>query len=269
MLPGWKTGYFSFAHCQLEYTFQHHPGKPWMVFLHGFGQNFRAFDSIYEKEEGQYSFLAFHIFFHGDSQIEEDHLLSMGDWAFMVSEVFKKLEIEKAHWLGFSMGAKFTLSAFQFQPDLFERITLLAPDGLVMNPWYRFATQTFIGRFFLIILLQYLPAIRFLVLLLSKTGFLAKSLGRFVESQLNSPSKRKQVLNTWLKFRKIWPEASIWHPFMTEREIPVLVVLGQRDTVIPKSKFNRFRKNFPGIQWQEIPAGHGSLVEKWAASFWV
>ncbi len=235
-----------------------------MIFLHGFGQNYKAFESLYEKLEGQFNFLALHIFFHGESILEGNKPLGMDEWADLIKALFAKLEIENAHWVGFSMGAKFTMATFQRFPEGFQSISLFAPDGLVMNPWYRLATQTFPGRGAMIILLKYLPVLRYLVWLMSKIGIIPKSLGRFVESQLNTSEQREQVLDTWLFFRKIWPEAKVWHPHLNRLSLPLQVVLGKRDTVIPPKKFKSFKNRYPGINWIELKAGHSSLLDKWA-----
>ncbi len=260
----WRTGLITHGRCQLEYKVLDHPGKPWVVFLHGFGQNYRAFEPVYEKWEGCYSFLALHIFFHGESQLDGKQPLQMKEWAELVKALLSKMGIEKAHWLGYSMGAKFTLAAFQLFPQGFLSITLLAPDGLVMNNWYRLATRSVWGRLVLKILLQYLPFLRHIVLLPGKAGILPKSLGRFAESQLHTRESRRQVLNTWLNFRAIWPDANIWHRNLPEEKGWLRVITGHRDAIIPTNKFRHFRQRYPGIDWQEIKSGHGSIIEKWA-----
>jgi pimeloyl-ACP methyl ester carboxylesterase len=235
-----------------------------VVFLHGFGQDFQAFNEVYETLEGKCSFLSLHIFFHGESDIDLNGPLELADWLGIIEKLFDSLEIKKAHWMGFSMGGKFCLVSLQVMPQLFSELTLLAPDGVVMNPWYGFATQNFIGRFCLRLLLRYLPFLRFLVVVFSKMGLVKSSLGRFTEHQLSTAEKRELVLNVWIRFRKIWPVETLWRRNIKDLKIPVGIVLGKHDSIITVSKFRQKKKELTEVHWVELNAGHSNLIEKFA-----
>jgi len=266
MLGTWKTGFVSQGPCQLEYKYQNHPGKPWVVFLHGFGQDFHAFDPVYAVLEGQNSFLALQIFFHGESSMEGEAPLKPSDWMLVINQLFKKLEIENAHWMAYSMGSKFTLLTYQLQPDLFNGLTLLAPDGLVMNPWYKFATRTFFGRIILKTSLRFYFIFRYLVRFLGFIGLVKPGVIRFAQSQLSDKQGRELVQSVWLRFRLIWPESEIWSLHLENRPIPFLVCLGKFDRIIPARKFQSKRNLWKGVQWLNFDAGHASLISKFAES---
>jgi len=261
----WKTGLISQGPCQLEYKFTSHPGKPWMVFLHGFGQDFRAFEPMYTVLNEHFSFLSLNLFFHGESSLEGTGPLLPEDWKVLIEDLFEKLEIDKALWMAYSMGAKFTLTSYQLVPQLFSGITILAPDGVVMNPWYGFATQNAFGRFCLSASLRYIPLFRYLVILLGRIGVVRPSLGKFATGQLATRESRKLVLDVWLRFRKIWPTESIWRGHLKKDPIPVMIVLGKYDTIMSKKKFQKKREEWKEVQWLELDAGHASLVEKFAS----
>lgn len=260
----WKTGLISEGPCQLEYKYRKVDGKPWMVFLHGFGQDYLAFDPVYQVLEGHFSMLAPHVFFHGESSIEGSAPLKKEDWNTLIRNLFEKLEISNAVWMAYSMGAKFTLHTYEAMPDLFTGITLLAPDGVVMNPWYGFATQSVFGRFCTRLSIQYIPLFRYLVIALSSTGLVRPSLGKFAASQLATAESRELVLNVWLRFRKIWPNERIWHSHLRSNPMPFLVVLGKYDTIISRKRFARQRADWKQVQWLDLEAGHASLVERFA-----
>jgi len=260
----WKTGLISHNLCQLEYKFKNHPGKPWVVFLHGFAQNYEAFNDVYSALESNFSFLSLHIFFHGESDIDSDKPLESEDWKILIEKLFQTLQIQKAHWMGFSMGGKFTLLSLEKMPELFSEVTLLAPDGIVMNPWYKMATQSLPGRFCLWVFLKYMPFIRFLVLIFSKAGIIKSSLGRFTESQLSTPEKRELVLNVWIRFRKIWPAEKKWRENAKTNNIPIGIILGKYDSIISVKKFKAKRKELSEVHWVELNAGHSNLIERFA-----
>ncbi len=260
----WKTGLISEGPCQLEYKYISHPGKPWMAFLHGFGQDYYAFHAVYPKMEAHCSFLALHLFFHGETSLEGTKPLDPEDWKRLIRSLFQRLEIDNAHWMAYSMGAKFTLLSYQEMPELFSGITLLAPDGVVMNPWYGFATKTMFGRFCTRVCLEYMPAFRFLVIVLGKLKLVRPSLGRFAASQLSTEEDRERVLDVWLRLRKMWPDEQKWRPYFNQHPIPFVLVLGKHDTIMSKSKFRTKRKEWTNIKWLDLEAGHASLVEKFA-----
>lgn len=188
--------------------------------------------------------------------------LQMEEWKAVMHHLFQKLGIEKVKVIGFSMGCKFSLTLAQLLPDHITSLTLIAPDGMVQNPWYRFATQSVFGRFTLRATVSWLPFLRFLTLFFARTGLIRASLGRFVEHQMNTKEKRDQVLNVWLRFRHIWPHWNILPGILSWRQIPVTILLGKFDTIIPVSKFNPKRAEWAGFEWRLLEAGHANLVQK-------
>lgn len=261
---GWQTGFIEYGPCRLEYKTLEKLNRPWMVFIHGYGQDFRSFSPVYEVLGNKYSFLSLHIFYHGESTIKGSSPLKPSDWKKVVELLFEKLEIEQAYWMGFSMGAKFLLKAYELVPSLFSGISILAPDGLVINPWYKFATGTFQGRFLLRFLIRAFPVFRIFVKVLVKLGLLRASMGRFTMSELAYDEGRNRVLRTWLGFRNLWPDIKILRSNTIENPIPILLVLGKYDGIIPYKRFSKIGKKLPMADWLILDTGHGGLPAKFA-----
>jgi pimeloyl-ACP methyl ester carboxylesterase len=264
-MGNWKTGRISSSNCQLEYKYQMVEDKPWMVFLHGFGQDFRAFESMYAALENEFSFLAPNLFFHGESIMEGEKPLNPEEWLGLVDQIFQNLGISSAQWLGFSMGGKFLLLTYQYRPEYFSGIVLLAPDGIAMNPWYRFAARTVFGRVLLRFCFRFMPFLHVLIRFFSNIGLLKASVAKFAASQLTHSEGRELVKDTWLRFRNIWPNEAIWMQEFKKRPIPFLIGLGKYDSIIPKRVFATRRMNWEGIKWAEFEAGHTSLIERFAS----
>lgn len=261
----WKTGRIYLEPCQLEYKVQDHPGLPWMVFLHGFGQDYRAFDEVYKAMEGHFSFLSIHVFFHGESILEGNDPLRPSEWIAVLEALFAKLDIQNARWMAYSMGAKFALVTYQYKPEWFESLILLAPDGIVMSPWYQFAARTVPGRLVLKICLKWMPFFHLLVHFFTNIGLIRSGIGRFASHQLSHPEGRELVLNVWLRFRRIWPKEEVWIKHFRSRPIPFMIALGKYDSIIAKSNFVEKRQNWKGVTWAEFDAGHASLVDRFAS----
>jgi pimeloyl-ACP methyl ester carboxylesterase len=260
----WQTGFIEHGPCRLEYKTLEKLNRPWMVFIHGYGQDFRSFSPVYDVLGDQYSFLSLHIFYHGESTIEGSSPLKPSDWKKVVELLFDKLEIDQAYWMGFSMGAKFLLKAYEMLPSLFSGISLFAPDGLVMNPWYKFATETIPGRLLLQFLIRAFPVFRIFVKALVKLGLLRASMGRFTMSELAYSEGRNRVLRTWLGFRNLWPKIQILSSNAKKTSIPILLVLGKYDGIIPLKRFSQIGKKLPTADWLILDTGHAGLLAKFA-----
>ena len=267
-MPGnWKTNLVTAGRCQLEYKLKkNHPGLPWMVFFHGFGQTSRAFDAVFPLLTPGFNLLTVHIFFHGSSSLEGTKPVTKSEWQAIIEALLAKEDIDTVHITAFSMGCKFALVTAERIPHRIQSLTLLAPDGFVMNPWYRFATQTPFGRLCLKFSIAFSPFFRLLVGLLSKTGFVKPALGRFAEYQMAHAHQRQLVQDVWIMFRKIWPDWPTLALEIEQYKIPVKVVLGKHDSIIHTGKFVPKQPEWKGFTWILLQSGHSSLVEKYAAS---
>jgi pimeloyl-ACP methyl ester carboxylesterase len=265
----WKSTSIRKGRCLLHYRFLHQPGKPWLVLFHGFGQDHRAFDELYPVLESEYSLLVPHLPFHGKSSgTFSGGPLQPGEWLGLIDDMLARQGVESAHWMAYSMGAKLALFAYQSRPEYVLSFTLLAPDGIDMNPWYRLATQSAPGRLVLRMLLKFSFFLTILVFILRTFHLLKPALLRFAGSQLKTTRERKLVRNVWLGLRLLWPEEKVWLLNLAQRPIPFQVILGKKDSVMPPARFADYRKRWPSsIRWIELDSGHARLVEK-AGRYW-
>ena len=265
MEKAWKSGFSRSGPLLLEYKMQQRAGKPWALFLHGFGQDYHCFDSLYPPLSADFSFLAMHLPFHGESLLEGNDVLTKQEWCSLFEQLFQELKIENVQAFGFSMGAKFLLSALEMKPEFFNSITLLAPDGISMNPWYRFATTTFAGRVVLRFGLSLFPLFKGLIILLTRLKIIRPALSRFAIAELHSPAGRERVLSVWLRFRKLWPEVQVWTRHCRSLEIPVRIVLGRYDGILPLHRYQKMKNENPWINWEVLNCGHAGLIDQYAA----
>jgi pimeloyl-ACP methyl ester carboxylesterase len=264
MEDSWKTGFVHSGAVLLEYKMQARTGKPWLLFFHGYGQDFRAFQPVYEALAGDFSFLALHLPRHGESRLETDKVLSKEEWAVCLEKMLNRLETGPVKAIAFSMGAKFLLAAAEEKPELFKELILLAPDGLVMNPWYRLATMSVAGRVCLKSSLGLFPVFRRIIALLSAVGLVRPALLRFALSELGTTEGRKRVLNVWLQFRKLWPDQEKLKLKCLENNILIFVYLGRFDGILSVSRYIGFRKKNAWMNWEIMNTGHTGLIEEFA-----
>jgi pimeloyl-ACP methyl ester carboxylesterase len=257
----WKTEFLRAGPLLLEYKIHTVPGKQWLVLIHGFGQDYRCFNQVLEKIGNQVSLLAIHLPFHGESRME-DAVLSPEVWRDGFLDILKKHETGAVHGLAFSMGARFLLDVAAENSEVFRSLTLLAPDGLVRNPWYRFATSSAFGRVCLRIFLLCFPIIRNLLLWISSTGIVRKGMVRFAASELNSQKGRRRLEAVWLGFRLIWPDLSKLKQAGNEN-LSMKLVLGKYDSILPLNRYRKFLRNDHFFTVEVLDCGHASLIDAW------
>jgi pimeloyl-ACP methyl ester carboxylesterase len=241
-----------------------------MVFFHGFGQNFKAFEAMYAEAGKTHSLLAPDLFFHGESErlSHSGKPVELGEWLAVLDEIWARFNPGRAHWVAYSMGAKLALAGFQERPAFAASVTLLAPDGIDLNPWYRTATQTVAGRLVLRFFLRVYPALGLLILVLKTLRLIKPGLLLFAETALRSPEARKQVRSVWLGFRLLWPDENRWFRNLREEPVPFTIFLGKKDSVMPPSRFAPYKKRWGHlIRWVELDSGHARLPER-VAEVW-
>jgi pimeloyl-ACP methyl ester carboxylesterase len=119
-------------------------GAKLAICFHGFGTYAHTFDWIAEHVP-EYTFIAFDLPYHG-------HTLWADEETFLSKDLLQIMDLcpevlgRDFALVGFSMGGRIALSLLQQIPSRITRLVLLAPDGLHLNRWYWFATQTFIGN---------------------------------------------------------------------------------------------------------------------------
>lgn len=269
MAGEWRAETVRLGRCRLRCHVRHQPGKPWMVFFHGFGQDYKAFEPLYAEAGKTHSLLAPDLFFHGESGLDNpEEPLQPAEWLAILDELWNRFGPGRAHWVAYSMGAKLALAAYQERPGYAASVTLLAPDGIDLNPWYRAATQTGAGRLVLRFFLRVYPALGLLVLVLKAFRLIKPGLLLFAETSLRSPGARDQVRRVWLGFRLLWPREDCWLKNLKEQPVPFTIFLGKKDSVMPPSRFAPYRRRWPAnIRWVELSSGHARLTQR-AAEVW-
>jgi len=235
-------------------------GRKSILLLHGFGQDHRAFDGWIEVLENDYTIFTFDLFFHGNSKWTNQQALTKEDWRKILRLFFEREKIQSFEIAGFSIGAKFALATVELFPERISKVILLAPDGIKNNFWYRFATSTSLMRIIFRSLILGRNSLKSLIKL--SRPFQDKNLLRFVESQLSSDEKRKRVYNSWIYFRHLSFNLKNLSQLLNSRNIPVVLILGKLDKVIPPWKIEGFAKTLKNHQLQLLDANHHELIVK-------
>jgi len=141
-------------------------------------------------------------------------------------------------------------------PDRVLGMVLLAPDGLRPSRWFRFATGVARPLFWLV-MQNPKP-----LLMLAKAGvtlrLIHKQLLNNAQFNLSSSAHRLQVYRSWISFSRLAGKPKISTAIIAKNHIPVFILLGQKDRLIPPSTAEYLKGNT--ITTQILPQGHGLIV---------
>lgn len=247
--------------------------KPVACF-HGYGESAASFSFLEKTGGNEYAFYAIDLPFHGQTKWNETLDFTPQDLAAILQKIIceKKTETgttqfknEPFSLLGYSLGGRICLQAYEMMPDKIDKIVLLAPDGLKVNGWYWLATQTYIGNRLFAYTMKYPGWFFGLIKLLNRLKLINQSVFKFVNHYIGEPALRQELYQRWTVLRKIKPHLNIIKAQIKTYLTPVRLVYGKHDRIILSKVGNKFTN---GIEKQceiiIIAAGHQVLHERHA-----
>lgn len=234
-----------------------------VICFHGYGENAGSFEFLGNSLGSQYTFHAIDLPYHGETVWKQGLDFSLNDlW-----QILSHLPLDqdsKPVLFGFSLGGRVALSLYESRPATFRKLVLLAPDGLVINPWYWLSTQTFIGnRLFRFTMKK--PGWFFLLLKgMNRTGRVNASVYKFVNAYIGDPALRISLYQRWTVLRKLKPGLGHIKSLIREHKTPVRLLYGRHDRIILSSRGEKFRNGI--AEYCDIwvlNAGHQVLQSKY------
>ena len=118
-------------------------GEKVVVAFHGFGReagDFEQFTSALEHDE---RFISINLFQHGNSQWPSERALTdslkKNEHAKFFQAFLGHLGVERFSLFAYSLGGKIAMQTCLLMPAQIDKMLLIAPDGLKVNRFYRFA----------------------------------------------------------------------------------------------------------------------------------
>lgn len=255
--------FIAYKNSKIHYC-QYGNGDNILVCLHGFGKNASSFKFINKHIYDSYTVIAIDMPFHGETEWNEELLFTAED-LFEIFQLHNVIISKPITLLGYSIGGRVVLNFFQQYPALVETIILIAPDGLHSNKWYKFATQTYIGKYLFKFTMRYPQWLLGIVKFFDKKHILNKNVIKFVYHYLNNKSNRTTLYKRWITLRKCIPNLYTIKQLIAERDISVKMLFGKYDPFIrykAAEKFQRGNESF--VEVKVINADHQLLREKYA-----
>lgn len=164
--------------------------------FHGYGESGASFAFLGEALGREFTVVALDLPFHGQTEWNEKALfLDPRDLRSVMMEIARGMsEREEGWWLmGYSMGGRVALQLLELEYARVERLVLLAPDGLIVNPWYWLATRAALGNRFFRWTMKRPGWLFFLMRTGNRLGLVNPSLFKFAGHYIDDDAER-QVL---------------------------------------------------------------------------
>jgi pimeloyl-ACP methyl ester carboxylesterase len=249
--PAGKLAYRSFG-----------SGSEVWIFFHGYGQSHQDLLDFEKLRTSTQRFIFVDLIYHGlSSWNSSEKALKKEEWKAILLALLQQEAIDTFHLVGYSMGGKFALLSYELLPEQIRSLSLLAPDGIKTGLWYSISNYpNSIQPLFKQVVFR--PQ-RFFTLVdgLKTTGFLQKSLVKFVKTQLETRSKRAQAYLVWKVLGGINLQLGTIIRQLRQHPIPVTVFLGEFDRMVSPKNLERFTSKVPQLSLIQLPVGHGQLIE--------
>ncbi len=230
--------------------------------FHGYGEQADVFSFLEKYAGDKYCFYAIEMPFHGKTNWKEGLLFTIEDLQNIVKELLPE-NSDKIFLLGFSLGGRVALSLYQATPEKFNKIVLLAPDGLKVNFWYWLSTQTWVGSKIFYFTMMH-PGWFFGILkLLNKLKWVNPGVFKFVKYYIDDKPMRELLFNRWITLRRLKPDLKRIKKEIVAQMTMVRLVYGRHDRIILSVVGDEFRNGIEeNCTLTVIDSGHQVLHEK-------
>lgn len=237
------NGYYAVGQSRIHY-YSWGKGSRLLFCFHGYGESGESFAFLGAALGEDYTIVAIDLPFHGLTEWKEGLFFDPQQLPVLLQGIAARLPGRSAAWrlLGYSMGGRIALQLLESSPEIIEKMVLLAPDGLVVNPWYWLATQTRAGNRLFRRTMQR-PGWFFLLLRLGNAFRLVNpSVYKFTVNYINDDRVRQDLYTRWTTMRGFRPHLSAIRDLIRARRLPVVLIYGRYDRIIRWERGERFRK---------------------------
>jgi len=252
----------SFA--SLSYAVYNGGGNEVLLFFPGFGQDEIQYRALLEVLGEKYKarVIAIDLFYHGNSEwLKQEQPILIEEWKHLMELLVEKESIQKWRLMGYSMGGRFAMLTASLFIDRVEHLSLVAPDGITLSGWYKFAVENPLSRgVFKNVVLKNSSFLRRMAERISLLGLLDKKVYRFSISQLQTKEQRERVYYSWVVFRNIQVNIVKFAELLNSNKIPVDFYIGEHDRMITVKRIQPLMKLLPDSTLFLYPSGHTHLL---------
>ncbi len=218
-----------YQHSTIVYQ-EYGTGEHVVICFHGYGENAHSYKFLGALPS--FRFVAIELPFHSYTSWNESSPPTTENFIEIVNLIVGKSDNESVSLMGFSLGARIALAVYERSDRHFQKLILLAPDGLKVNFWYWLATQTIPGRQLFKLTMKHPKWFFGMLAGMNKTGLVNASVFKFVHRYIDDESFRKQLLERWIGLRKIKPDLKRIADKIKQSNTSTRILYGKHDRII-------------------------------------
>jgi pimeloyl-ACP methyl ester carboxylesterase len=234
-------------------------GKRLLVAFHGYSASAWMFSLLAKYLENEYTIFSFDLPHHGSSPWGEGSRITAADLAVMAQQLMKENGRDKISLTGYSIGGRVCLALMAQLPEQTDRITLLATDGLRVDPYFYFFTGTAIGRKLFRNLLEKPGAYMRAIDIIKRLKLVNLSRYKFATHFLASTASRQLLLKVWPVMSGLMTRPAHLRATIKRHRIPVSIFMGAYDQIMPPSIAVKFKRGLDTVQLYVLNKGHRVL----------
>jgi pimeloyl-ACP methyl ester carboxylesterase len=229
-----------------------------IIAFHGFGrkaEDFGIFESCLKPNQVIYSF---NLLGHGKSKFQNSNIqrLDPADFAEIILEFIQSKGHRSFSLLGYSMGGKVCMMLLQHLNTSIDGFFLIAPDGVKMNRYYRFASTTALGKWLFNGVVNYpAPVLRFTDFM-KFIGIFNAKLHKFIHLNMEDKTTRALVRDVWIMYADFIPDIKLVQAHLNEGNIHTVLIYGRHDSVIKSWQGEKLNQGLNKDSLHMLDTGH-------------
>lgn len=258
-----QSHHIAFKNSRIHYR-QFGNGSRLLFCFHGYGRESDTFYILERRLGSIFTIIAIDIPFHGRTEWKDETVVKPGYLQQILQQIRSSLHKENSKFslLGFSMGGRIALYLTQLMPSQVERLILLAPDGLHVHFWRYLVSDTWLGNKAANYTMHHAKWIEWILNKAEKRNIIHNNLADFVRYYLDDEEHRLMFYHKYISMRKFKPSLNKLKRLIKKYKIPVKMMFGRFDKVIPYAGGEKFREGIEEfVSVKIVETGHHLLSE--------
>lgn len=233
-------------------------GEISVLCFHGNGKNAKDFKFL---ETPQRKIISVHLFLHeystfDESRINED-LITAQHIQHLITMILDRENVNEFHWVAYSQGGRFTLSALPYFAERVRSMFLIAPDGMNDNNFYSWSQRQWWTRKLFHRWVNKPEELMSISKVLAKGRIIHPKIVDFLDFYTSDQDKFETAYETWCAFRKIRPSLEVIKNTLKKHDIDFNLINGKYDQIISlKSAIDFLQEIDQSSALIELPYGH-------------
>lgn len=234
--------------------------------FHGFGQSAEAF-ATFSHTFSDHTIYCMDLPFHGATRVRSKNIpLTPNQIIEIVNNLIKKEHISEFSIIGFSIGAKLVFPLIQGLAAQILEVTLIAPDGIKENIWYRISTGTQAMRWVFRRLMHSSYTTDTIIAAATSLGFVDSKTAAFAKAALNTKQSRARVYDIWCHMRKLKLDTTEISQIINKHRLSLVFVVGEKDRIITPESIVGLSAKIESKKVIRLPGGHYDLIRQYSKS---